>query len=116
MNGAADTGKGRTILEIDDLSVSFGEGDREVRAVRNISFTIGQGETVALVGESGSGKSVTALSLMQLLPYPLARHPTGSIRFEGEEIINGNITPGARRPHRHHLSGADDVAQSAAFD
>jgi microcin C transport system ATP-binding protein len=90
MTGAADTGKGRTILEIDELSVSFGEGDREVRAVGNISFTIGQGETVALVGESGSGKSVTALSLMQLLPYPLARHPTGSIRFEGEEIIGAN--------------------------
>ena len=75
------------LLHIDDLSVSFGSGEREVKAVRNISFDIGKGETVALVGESGSGKSVTALSVMQLLPYPLARHPSGSIRFQGEELM-----------------------------
>ena len=85
-----DSGTLRTILEIDNLSISFGEGDREVRAVRNVSFSIGKGETVALVGESGSGKSITALSIMQLLPYPLAHHPTGSIRFEGEEIVGAS--------------------------
>ena len=76
-----------TLLDINDLSVSFGEGEREVRAVRNISFHIDEGETVALVGESGSGKSVTALSVMQLLPYPMARHPSGSIKFRGQELI-----------------------------
>ena len=76
-----------TLLTADDLSVSFGSGEREVRAVRNISFAIGRGETFALVGESGSGKSVSALSILQLLPYPLARHPSGSIRFAGEELI-----------------------------
>ncbi len=76
-----------TLLEIEDLSISFGHGERESRAVRNIGFSIGKGEIVALVGESGSGKSVTALSAMQLLPYPLAHHPTGSIRFKGEEIL-----------------------------
>ena len=75
------------LLRIKDLSVSFGRGDREVRAVRNISFNIGQGETVALVGESGSGKSVTALSVMQLLPYPMAWHPGGSITFNGVEMV-----------------------------
>jgi len=74
-------------LSIQDLSVSFGRDDREVRAVRNISFNIGKGETVALVGESGSGKSVTALSVMQLLPYPMAWHPGGSITFNGVEMI-----------------------------
>ena len=75
------------LLEITDLSVSFGRGAREVKAVRNVSFDIGAAETVALVGESGSGKSVTALSAMRLLPYPLAWHSGGSIRFDGEEIL-----------------------------
>ena len=76
-----------TLLTADNLSVYFGSGEREVRAVRNVSFHIGRGETLALVGESGSGKSVSALSILQLLPYPLAHHPGGSIRFAGEELI-----------------------------
>ena len=66
-----------------DLSVSFGKGEEEVKAVRGISFEIGKGESVGLVGESGSGKSVTALSILQLLPYPLAWHPRGNIIFHG---------------------------------
>ncbi|MBC8269441.1 MAG: ABC transporter ATP-binding protein [Rhodospirillaceae bacterium] len=76
-----------SLLEIRDLSVSFGKGAGEVKAVRNISLDIERGETVALVGESGSGKSVSALSVMKLLPYPQARHPSGSIRFDGEELM-----------------------------
>ena len=75
------------LIRISDLSVSFGGGASEVRAVRNVSLDIGRSETVALVGESGSGKSVSALSIMQLLPYPTARHPSGSIEFMGEELI-----------------------------
>ena len=75
------------LLEINDLSVTFGEGEGAVEAVRNISFSINKGETVALVGESGSGKSVSALSVMQLLPYPLAKHPSGSITYNGEELV-----------------------------
>ncbi len=75
------------LLEVRDLSVDFGKGDKAVRAVRNVSFEIARGETVALVGESGSGKSVTALSVLQLLPYPVASHPTGSIRFQGRELV-----------------------------
>ena len=75
------------ILDIDDLRTSFGRGPAEVRAVDGISFGIDKGETLALVGESGSGKSVTALSVLQLLPYPLAWHPGGSIRFRGEELV-----------------------------
>ena len=55
--------------------------------MRGASFTLDRGETLAIVGESGSGKSVTALSILQLLPYPAASHPTGSIRFAGEELI-----------------------------
>jgi microcin C transport system ATP-binding protein len=75
------------LLEVKDLSVDFGAGERAVHAVRNVSFRIERGETFSLVGESGSGKSVTALSIMQLLPYPFARHPSGSIRFKGRELI-----------------------------
>ena len=75
------------LLEVRDLSVSFTVEGREVPAVRHVSFAIERGESMALVGESGSGKSVTALSIMQLLPYPTAHHPTGSILFQGRELV-----------------------------
>jgi len=75
------------LLEISGLSTSFGQGEGAVKAVRDVSLGIDKGETHALVGESGSGKSVTALSVMQLLPYPLAHHPGGSIKFQGQELI-----------------------------
>jgi microcin C transport system ATP-binding protein len=77
-------------LDVTDLSVSFQVEGREVPAVRHLSFHIERGEAVALVGESGSGKTVTALSVLQLLPYPKASHPSGSIRFEGVEIIGAH--------------------------
>jgi microcin C transport system ATP-binding protein len=79
-----------TLLEIRDLSVSFesGGGKPPFVAVERVSFDIRRGETMALVGESGSGKSVTALSILQLLPYPLASHaPGSSIRFGGRELV-----------------------------
>ncbi len=75
------------LLEVKNLSVNFGTGDDAVRAVKNVSFDIRRGETLAVVGESGSGKSVTALSILQLLPYPMANHPNGSIRFQGRELV-----------------------------
>ena len=75
------------LLEVRKLSVTFGAGEAAVRAVRGVDFTLRRGETLALVGESGSGKSVTALSILQLLPYPTASHPTGSIRFQGRELV-----------------------------
>ena len=77
-------------LEVDDLSVSFAVEQGEVEAVRGVSFSMARGETLALVGESGSGKSVTALSILQLLPYPQARHPSGSIRLAGIELIGAS--------------------------
>jgi microcin C transport system ATP-binding protein len=84
------------LLQIHDLSVSFDTPGGEVHAVRHLSLDIHKGETVALVGESGSGKSVTALSILQLLPYPPARHPSGSIRFEAQEMV-GAPEPALRR-------------------
>ncbi len=78
------------ILTIRDLSVSFDTPGGEVRAVRGVSLHIAKGETVGLVGESGSGKSVTALSILQLLPYPTARHPSGSIAFQGRELLGAD--------------------------
>ena len=75
------------LLKVSDLSVAFGDGAREVHAVKHVSFEIGKGETLALVGESGSGKSVTALSVMKLLPYPAAHHPSGAITFKGRELL-----------------------------
>ena len=79
----------QALLEVSDLSVSFDlGGGRRSTAVDRVSFRLDRGETLALVGESGSGKSVTALSVLQLLPYPVAAHaPGGSIRFAGEELL-----------------------------
>jgi len=76
-----------TLLSVKELSVGFGRRPGGVLAVDHISFDIARGETVALVGESGSGKSVTALSVLKLLPYPAAYHPSGSIRFKGQELL-----------------------------
>jgi microcin C transport system ATP-binding protein len=75
-----------TILEVKNLCVDFAGGGQIFSAVRDVSFSLSRGETLAVVGESGSGKSVTALSILQLLPYPVARHPAGSIKFHGEEL------------------------------
>ena len=70
-----------TVLEIANLSVDFVTADRVVHAVRDLSFAIGRGETIAVVGESGSGKSVTALSVMRLVEHGGGRIVRGNLRF-----------------------------------
>jgi len=87
-NGA--TAPAGPLLVVRDLAVQFRQGADAVRAVEGASFTLDRGQTLALVGESGSGKSVTALSVLQLLPYPVASHPAGSIRFAGAEMIGAD--------------------------
>jgi microcin C transport system ATP-binding protein len=79
-----------TLVEVKDLSVLFRSSETENLAVDRISFSIAKGETLALVGESGSGKSVSALSIMQLLPYPAASHPSGQILFDGQDLMGAN--------------------------
>lgn len=76
-----------TLLSVENLSVRFGQAEP---VVKGVSFQIEKGKTLALVGESGSGKSVTALSVMQLLDYPYASYPTGSIKFNGRELIGAS--------------------------
>src|ERR1700759_2241306 len=78
------------LLDVRDLSVAFRQQSGESRAVDRISFSIRRGQCVALVGESGSGKSVSALSVLKLLPYPNASHPSGSILFQGRDLLKAS--------------------------
>ncbi|PND22734.1 microcin ABC transporter ATP-binding protein [Ensifer sp. MMN_5] len=79
-----------TLLSVRDLSVAFHQGGETSLAVDRISFDIRRGETVALVGESGSGKSVSANSILKLLPYPAASHPSGEILFNGKDLLKAS--------------------------
>lgn len=74
------------LLSIKDLWVRFGQ----FNAVKGVSFDLNSGETMALVGESGSGKSVTALSILKLLPYPQVDHAQGKIHFKGENLLDAS--------------------------
>jgi microcin C transport system ATP-binding protein len=90
------------LLSVHNLSVTFdvGRDKPPFLAVDRASFALERGKTLALVGESGSGKSVTALSILQLLPYPIAKHPSGgSIKFKGEELV------GASEPRLRQVRG-----------
>ena len=80
------------LLDVRDLSVAFHQGGNTSVAVNKVSFDIKRGECVALVGESGSGKSVSALSVLKLLPYPMASHPSGAIRFKGHDLLGMSET------------------------
>ncbi|SDS07105.1 microcin C transport system ATP-binding protein [Halopseudomonas sabulinigri] len=75
------------LISIRNLSVAFNQGSEQVTAVHDVSFDIRPGQTLALVGESGSGKSVTAHSILRLLPYPAASHPSGEIYYAGDDLL-----------------------------
>jgi ABC-type multidrug transport system fused ATPase/permease subunit len=100
-----------SLVEVENLSVAFGTK----RVVDDVSFTLDRGETLALVGESGSGKSVTALSLLQLLPSGGA-NPTGSILLDDQQMIGADPDSlrRARRRGGHRVPGADDEPQPVA--
>ena len=85
-NGESAAARGE-LINVEDLSVNFRGGGKVTHAVKHVSFDISRAETVALVGESGSGKTVTALSILKLLPYPSASHPSGKIWFKGENLM-----------------------------
>ncbi|PSM16635.1 MULTISPECIES: ABC transporter ATP-binding protein [Nitratireductor] len=89
------------LISVRDLSVAFSQDEKQSLAVDHVSFDIGRGETVALVGESGSGKSVTALSVLKLLPYPAASHPSGEILFDGQDLL------GAKEQALRKIRGRD---------
>ena len=78
------------LLSVQDLSVAFRQGGKETLAVDRVSFQIAPGETLAIVGESGSGKSVSALSVLKLLNYPAAHHPSGRVLFKGQDLITAD--------------------------
>ncbi|MGF9565260.1 ABC transporter ATP-binding protein [Neorhizobium sp. JUb45] len=78
------------LLSVKDLSVAFHQGGKTSLAVDRVSFDIAPGEVMALVGESGSGKSVTANSVLRLLPYPAASHPSGEILFDGKDMLKAS--------------------------
>jgi len=91
----------KPLLSVRDLSVAFRQNGEERISVDRVSFDIAEGETVALVGESGSGKSVSALSILKLLPYPAASHPSGEILFNGKDLMK------ASEPELRRVRGND---------
>jgi microcin C transport system ATP-binding protein len=101
--GGAPIEESAPLLSVRDLHVEFRQGESTVHAVRGVSFDVREKETVALVGESGSGKSVTALSVLKLLPYPPAHHPAGSIRFAGQELLSAD-EPTLRKVRGNQIS------------
>ncbi len=78
------------LLSIRELSVAFHQGGKQTLAVDRVSFDLAKGRTLAVVGESGSGKSVTALSVVKLLAYPAASHPSGEILFNGRDLLKAS--------------------------
>ena len=78
------------LLDVKELSVAFKQSGKEFLAVDHVSFALKKGETLALVGESGSGKSVSALSILKLLPYPSASHPSGQVFFNGQDLLDAD--------------------------
>ena len=84
------TSREAPLVDVRDLSVEFRSDGKPIEAVKRASFHIDRGEIVALVGESGSGKTVSALSILKLLPYPAAHHPTGEILFGGQDLLKAS--------------------------
>ncbi len=91
-SGEAMMSSNTPLLRAENLSIAFRSGQTTNLAVKGVTFEVGKGETVALVGESGSGKTVSALSVLRLLPYPAASHPTGQILFDGKDLLTLSLS------------------------
>ncbi|GIR46150.1 MAG: hypothetical protein CM15mP55_1260 [Hyphomicrobiales bacterium] len=97
---------------VENLHVGFTSDGRQTTAVDGVSFEVPEGKTLGLVGESGSGKSVSALSVLGLLPYPAAFHNSGRIMFDGDDIMGADtrVLQRLRARHFDDISGADEFA------
>ena len=102
-----------SLLEIRDLSVAFEVDEGEVQALDGVNLEVGQGQTLGLVGESGCGKSVTALSVMRLLPKPMGKVLAGSISFQGEDLLK--LSPEKMRDVRGNEVGMIFQEPMASF-
>ena len=108
-------GRHPPVLAVSDLRTHFYTRDGVVKAVDGVSLSLDRGETLGVVGESGCGKSVTALSIMRLVPPTSGRIVAGSIRFDDKELLtlrSGRDARDPRQSDRHDLPGADDEPQS----
>lgn len=113
------TNQNQTLLDVRNLSLRFVTENGNVDAVKNVSFSLGRGETLAIVGESGSGKSVTALSFTRLLPEPPAQYTSGEILWKGENVLAmgpRQLRKNPRRPNRLYFSGTFDFVESRLYD
>ena len=103
----------KPVLDVQGLTIRLPRGADRLNAVENVSFAVAPGEIVCVVGESGSGKSVTAHSIMGLLPAGQLTATAGRVLLEGDDLLGENARRDAqdpRRPHLHDLPGADDRA------
>src|SRR5947209_19539656 len=96
MSTRTDRESRETLLEVEDLKTNFYTRAGVVRAVQGVSFTLDKGETLGIVGESGSGKSVTALSLIRLVPQPPGRFDSGRVVVQGKPILRVEQRTGRR--------------------
>ena len=99
--------KNDNLIEVNHLSVTFYNGKDENHAVQDVTFRIKKGEVLGIVGESGSGKSVSAMSIMQLIPYPPGKITGGEIIFKGENLLD-KTEENQRQSDFCNFSGADD--------
>ena len=112
-----NNGNNDTVLQVEDLRTHFFTRTGVVKAVDGVTFDLKAGETLGIVGESGSGKSMTALSIMRLVPEPGGRIVGGRIMFDGQDLVElgGNDMFGhTRSGHLHDLAGPHDLAESGA--
>lgn len=114
----ADDRQDDAIIDARNIAVTFRVEHGTVEAVKDISFQLYRGETIAIVGESGSGKSVTARTVMGLLTKRASVSKSATVRFNGDDILKLRAASGERswQPHLDDLSGADEFIEPDLYD